>query len=59
LGEIIVGSGKRFADPEKVRIIHEMTIRETKTELRQMLGFFSFSENTSQNVQKLQNHSPI
>ena len=39
----IVDSGKRFADQEKVRIIHEMKIPETKTELRQILGIFSFS----------------
>ena len=34
----IIGSGKRFADPEKLKVVTEMNAPETKTELRQMLG---------------------
>lgn len=40
-GEIL-GSGKRFADGEKVKVVHEMQKPQTKTELRRMLGFFSY-----------------
>ena len=40
-GEII-GSGKRYADPEKVKAIHDMKVPQTKTELRRILGFFSY-----------------
>lgn len=40
-GEVI-GSGKRFADLSKVKVVHEMEIPQTKTELRRMLGFFSY-----------------
>lgn len=40
-GEII-GSGKRYADPEKVKAVHDLKIPKTKTELRQILGFFSY-----------------
>jgi len=38
----ILGSGKRLADPEKVKVIHEMNTPQTKTELRQILGFLSY-----------------
>ena len=38
----IIGSGKRFADTEKVKVVKEMNAPKTKTELRQMLGFFSY-----------------
>jgi len=40
-GEIL-GFGQRFADPEKVKVVHEMKIPQTKTELRRILGFFSY-----------------
>ena len=40
-GEIL-GSGQIFADPEKVKVVHEMKIPQTKTELRRILGFFSY-----------------
>ena len=40
-GEIL-GSGQRFADPEKVKIVHEMKIPQTKTELRRILEFSYF-----------------
>ena len=39
-GEII-GSGRRYADPEKVKAVRDLKIPQTKTELRQILGFFS------------------
>jgi len=38
----IVGCGKRFADPQKIEVINEMKTPETKTELRRILGFFSY-----------------
>ena len=38
----ILESGKRLADPEKVKVIHEMKTPQTKTELRQILGFLSY-----------------
>jgi len=37
-----VGCGKRFADPPKIEVINEMKAPETKTELRRILGFFSY-----------------
>jgi len=40
-GEIL-GSGQIFADPEKVKVVHEMKIPQTKTELRRIWGFFSY-----------------
>jgi len=40
-GEII-GSGKPYADAEKVKAVHDLKIPKTKTELRQNLGFFSY-----------------
>jgi len=40
-GEII-GPGKRRPNPEKVAAIHEMREKETKKQLRKILGFFSF-----------------
>ena len=46
----ILGSGRRYADPKKVKIVHEMKIPETKTELRQMLGFFAFFSGTYSGV---------
>jgi len=36
------GSGIRRADPTKVAAVEEMKIPETKTEVRKMLGFFSW-----------------
>lgn len=38
----IIGSGKILADAEKVKIVHEMKAPQTKTELRRILGFFSY-----------------
>ena len=38
----IIGSGKILADAEKVKIVHEMKATQTKTELRRVLGFFSY-----------------
>ena len=38
----VIGSGKRFADTEKVNVIKEMNAPKTKTEFRQILGFFSY-----------------
>jgi len=38
----IIGSGKRFADTEKLKVVKGMNAPKTKTELRQMLGFFSY-----------------
>ena len=40
-GEII-GSGKRFTDPEKLQLVQEMKPPTTKTELKRILGFFSY-----------------
>jgi len=40
-GEII-GSGKRRIDPEKIQIIEKIRAPTNKTELRQLLGLFSF-----------------
>ena len=37
-GEIL-GYGQRFADPEKVKVVHEMKIPQTKTESRRILGY--------------------
>ena len=42
-GEII-GSGSRSPDPDKVSVVRDMKIPDTKKQLRSMLGFFSFSE---------------
>jgi len=38
----LVGSGKRRADPEKVAAIYSLKVPETKTQVRQILGFFSY-----------------
>jgi len=38
----VIGSGKMFADAEKIKVIKEMNAPKTKTELRQILGFFSY-----------------
>jgi len=38
----LIGSGFRQADPTKVAALEEMKIPETKTEVRKMLGFFSW-----------------
>ena len=40
-GEII-GSGFRSPDPEKVAVVRNMKIPDTKRQLRSMLGFFSY-----------------
>jgi len=40
-GEII-GYGTRSPDPEKVAVVREMKIPDTKKQLRSMLGFFSY-----------------
>ena len=38
----LVGSGTRRADPEKVSAIHRLQVPETKKNVRQVLGFFSY-----------------
>ena len=38
----LVGSGKRRANPEKLSVVQEIQKLQTKTELRRVLGFFSF-----------------
>jgi len=38
----IIGSGKRRADPDKLSAVHSMATPETKKQLRQLLGFFSY-----------------
>ena len=38
----IVGSGNRSVDPEKVAVINDLKEPETKRQLRQIIGFFSF-----------------
>ena len=38
----IVGSGKIFADPEKLAVMDKMCPPKTKTEVRRVLGFFGF-----------------
>ena len=38
----IIGSGKRFADREKIKVVDEMENPKTKTELRRILGFLTF-----------------
>ena len=38
----IIGSGKRYADPEKIKAIQDLLIPQTKTELLRILGFFSY-----------------
>ena len=38
----LVGSGHRRADPEKVAAVHNMKVPETKKQVRQILGFFSY-----------------
>jgi len=40
-GEII-GSGKRFTDPEKLQVVQEMKPPTTKTEAKRILAFFSY-----------------
>ena len=37
-----MGSGKRFADREKIKVVDEMENPKTKTELRRILGFLTF-----------------
>ena len=39
----VIGSGKRFADKEKVKVAKEMNAQKTKTELRQILVFLNTS----------------
>jgi len=38
----IVGSGQRRADPEKVAVVRNIKVPETKTQVRRLLGFFSW-----------------
>jgi len=38
----VIGSGKRFADKEKITVVKEMNAPKMKTELKQILGFFSY-----------------
>ena len=38
----VIGSGKRFADTAKVKVVKEMNAPKTKTELQQILGFFNY-----------------
>ena len=38
----IIGSGQRKANPDKVRVVHEMKRPENKKQVRQVLGFFSY-----------------
>lgn len=38
----LIGSGRRRADPEKVATVYALRNAETKKQLRQILGFFSF-----------------
>jgi len=37
-----VGSGQRRADPDKVAAVKDMKVPETKTQVRHILGFFSW-----------------
>jgi len=55
-GEII-GFGKRFADPSKLQIVSEMNAPQTKTELRRIIGFFSyFREHIENGLEKRPTH---
>ena len=38
----IIGSGKQFADPGKLRVLQDMQPPKTKRELRRILGFFNY-----------------
>ena len=38
----LIGSGKRRADPDKIAAVRNLKVPETKTQVRQILGFFSF-----------------
>jgi len=38
----LIGSGKRRADPEKIAAVRDMKVPETKTQVSQILGFFSW-----------------
>jgi RNase H-like domain found in reverse transcriptase/Reverse transcriptase (RNA-dependent DNA polymerase) len=38
----IIGSGRRRADPDKIAVVQRMRSPETKKQLRQALGFFSY-----------------
>ena len=38
----LIGSGKRRADPDKVASVQFLKVPETKTQVRQVLGFFSW-----------------
>ena len=38
----IIGSGQRRADPDKVSAVKDMKTPETKKQIRQILGFFSY-----------------
>jgi len=38
----LVGSGKRRADPQKLATVRDMKVPETKRQVRQIIGFFSF-----------------
>ena len=37
-----MGSGQRRADPDKVAAVKDMKVPETKTQVRHILGFFSW-----------------
>jgi len=39
---VIIGSGKRFTDSEKLQVVQEMKPPITKTEVKRILGFFSY-----------------
>ena len=41
----IIGSGQRKANPDKVKVVHEMKRPEIKKQVRQVLGFFSYFRN--------------
>jgi len=38
----LIGSGQRKANPDKVKVVHEMKRPENKKQVRQVLGFFSY-----------------
>jgi len=37
-----IGSGSRNVDPEKIKAVNDLKELETKRQLRQIIGFFSF-----------------
>ena len=38
----IIGSGKRFADRKKIKVVDKMENSKPKTKLRRILGFLTF-----------------